>query len=1734
MIKGSTGNKTETKEISNAILVPTLSFLDPATLGVTARVNKKWKTLTTAPKLWQNFGFNDKSEFRNFLENFPVWCRKIIIAKLTPAHTVKLKALLVLSQKDRITNLFSPDKVNKIYITSNAVQLLSSNVAIMALIFGILSPLQAIDTPSLASEYGIRALVEGLISTEEVTKIPNGILGIILCDLGIQLLRDKSLIPEQLFHIRASQLEEFLIPNCVIALREKLVTAEDIFAILQDHSVVFCNRLKIILSDIGITALREKLITTTQFKLFCNKKSGINSLCSLLTKDGLIALRERLITPEEVCITEHKKLSDILCTDGLEALRLGLTPEQICKLLSAKDERLNLLVTYGKKILREKLISIEQLSRGFSLNGIKELILDMEAFFACGVNLQEGLINFAQIQSYYQHTSSPYNFILRDLLLPNGIVALREKLFTTEQAFMMTREKLSHLLSDVGIQCLRNKILTFEEACKMTPQSLSILLSDAGLSALKNKVITTKKVCLMSSDEVFSVVYEYELLKLTEQLKNTEEKILTAHKEEKLQANDAPPKVVVTKAKTRELPNVIIAQILYYSDPVTICAASINSVWHKQASDQKLWKSLWQKLGFNDKKEFLIFINQFPIWIRRILATRLTLHIKTELQNLLTLNSDQRLAKMFAQDEIDKIEHLGHGKDVKKYYSSNTHLVVYVMGLQFIKPREIQIQTDHYLFNDEGVRALIEGVLTVAQARLFKTGRSGDGNVLGCLLVPNGILALKEKLFTPEQVYNFTHQTIKLLLTTRVMIALRVKLISLEQVRTLCFGMELDSLLSPIGINALREGLITIEQAIKYYKSESRVLSTMLTTHGMTLLKEKLITFEQASKIPSYVLGVLLTDTGVSILRAGFFTVGQIVSYYRSDTPGYVSKSDIFKSLITPNGFKALNEGLISFEQACKMGGWLIDQLLSDPGVCLLQEGLITSDQAILFRHPSPDLKHLLSSNARNALKERLISPEQASMVSNNTLGVLLSNAGVDALRNGVITVEQAKLFCLSKSNFGIRSYETLEYLLGPNGIIALKEKLITPEQACLISPETITALVSNEGLVALRERLITAEQAKLFYQSNNGSGPYNLLKYLFVPNGFLALRTKLITPEQACMIPFPIINELLSDVGLQALQEGVISVNQVVLFKSSLDLALILSPNGRKALSNQLLTIEQASCLSSVKAKALLSDIGITALAEKLITVDQVQSFPEYHLDCFLVFNGLIALREKLITPVQALTMPYFNLKQILTDTGITALREKLITAEKACSIREEVLQPMLTAKGLEELRLKMKNDELLLAKELKHTKPIIDIAKAKIMAELSSAPEKLRLDNEDFEVTYNRNKRIMEWLLFNLSMCPESHKKMMLEDLKSKHPELDKLEENFLTYSCQKIKDELSSQPDKLRLGNEDFESAYHRNKRIMEWLLFNLSMCPESHKKRMLEDLKSKYPYFDKIEENLKRLEMFNVDTRRRMKPPKKDSMKAKDPVLSDSANAEQKNVGSQSSELSCVPSNSTSTQSADTGNVETLIATTMFSQSGQTALVAEAKTSSGNNAEGSNQRVFKSPISMNTNPLRTAEMKNSPQEKIFLDVSAVTSSPVSKKIILEFKRSHGRIRGNISTKNAMDVLVSKIKEMLLIKEKSINVVVELGNESDPNFTVNLVGVCIAKDDKASQKNLKLLLLNIYYSAKFSELYIQDEFIMKRIVSDQNGEGQVITVSPPPKAQVQETQVEGALQIATLANI
>lgn len=117
-----------------------------------------------------------------------------------------------------------------------------------------------------------------------------------------------------------------------------------------------------------------------------------------------------------------------------------------------------------------------------------------------------------------------------------------------------------------------------------------------------------------------------------------------------------------------------------------------------------------------------------------------------------------------------------------------------------------------------------------------------------------------------------------------------------------------------------------------------------------------------------------------------------------------------------------------------------------------------------------------LKNNILEAIDGNLIKVDFLNEFDKDVLRILLSCKGLDALKLGLITQEQARYM----------RPEKLEVILSDNGITALNEKLITVEQAKEINLSHLKTLYTDKGLQTLREKPMTDELVKLLKEGGH------------------------------------------------------------------------------------------------------------------------------------------------------------------------------------------------------------------------------------------------------------------------------------------------------------------------------------------------------------------------------------------------------------------------------------------------------------------------------------------------------------------------------------------------------------------------------------------------------------------------------------------------------------------------
>lgn len=141
----------------------------------------------------------------------------------------------------------------------------------------------------------------------------------------------------------------------------------------------------------------------------------------------------------------------------------------------------------------------------------------------------------------------------------------------------------------------------------------------------------------------------------------------------------------------------------------------------------------------------------------------------------------------------------------------------------------------------------------------------------------------------------------------------------------------------------------------------------------------------------------------------------------------------------------------------------------------------------------------------------------------------------------------------------------------------------------------------------------------------------------------------------------YPVSYELSKETYLLPLGQSGLEVEAINRLSSVLELKALISTNGLKALSGELLTIDNVVALNSIdKLRVLLTSNGIALLRESLLTFDDIIQIKDIQaLDELATDSGLCALREGLLSVTQINSLPNISqLRILLTDNGLKALR--------------------------------------------------------------------------------------------------------------------------------------------------------------------------------------------------------------------------------------------------------------------------------------------------------------------------------------------------------------------------------------------------------------------------------------------------------------------------------------------
>lgn len=416
----------------------------------------------------------------------------------------------------------------------------------------------------------------------------------------------------------------------------------------------------------------------------------------------------------------------------------------------------------------------------------------------------------------------------------------------------------------------------------------------------------------------------------------------------------------------------------------------------------------------------------------------------------------------------------------------DTHAYWYMIIFGILTPEQISANSR---FNNVFAAIMLEDkLITLADGGKFRHSGSihGPHDNLGCLFTKNGFLAVREKLIDIDDAP--FHQDLKGALTDKGMELLRSGTISSKLIAAMCrtfyhfhmFTLTSDKVFSLLKSKQLSFGGLDptnkddVALAIKLY-SHINIISHDDCLALLSSARIDLVTLIQIAEH--------LTKENIcylkQILESNAIPCRMLPTIPRLNT------------VLTTHGITALFEGLITWQQLSKHAELSI--LLCDNGLTLLRDGWLTVEDAVQI------------ADCTNSKINRVD-------IHTNNLKRLITDTGVQAIKDNVVSLADAKKYSLSILDL-------------PNALAALKERLISLEQASkfhgygsVFQARSLKILLENIEL--LREGIITPEDAAEFYHSGSISGHHDHLNELLNPIGQIALRRKLITIKDACVIP--------------------------------------------------------------------------------------------------------------------------------------------------------------------------------------------------------------------------------------------------------------------------------------------------------------------------------------------------------------------------------------------------------------------------------------------------------------------------------------------------------------------------------------------------------------------------------------------------------------------------------------
>ena len=395
--------------------------------------------------------------------------------------------------------------------------------------------------------------------------------------------------------------------------------------------------------------------------------------------------------------------------------------------------------------------------------------------------------------------------------------------------------------------------------------------------------------------------------------------------------------------------------------------------------------------------------------------------------------------------------------EISQQYSmlgKRTHNLLEIGLITFVTAKEISNKRMKFLFGKHGVILLSEGQLNLEQAKAFTPAQleflvtTGFESARLNQLNFNDLQALSDEqlalLSQRKHALTLGHisladaramlpAALKRVLSRHCLAQIASGLLSADQLKNLDQE-KLALLLSENGLELVKQDWLLLSQ---WEQLLLPLLTALASENGILALRQQWLAISELASLPEQSIVILLSDPGIQAIRAG-----APLSVLKQLSP------DKLAVMVRPDAWPILNRRLIRLADIQRLSVTHLNHLFSERGVFALQHRILTPDQAgLLSEH---NLFRLLHCNALNAVQKKLAPITIFQDIDWNVADCLFQARGLDALRNKWISLTDALRLKPDVLNVMIKGDGMLALRRGALRIDDVLDKTVTEVQALI------------------------------------------------------------------------------------------------------------------------------------------------------------------------------------------------------------------------------------------------------------------------------------------------------------------------------------------------------------------------------------------------------------------------------------------------------------------------------------------------------------------------------------------------------------------------------------------------------------------------------------------------------------------------------------------------------------